>query len=126
MLRSPAVAIPIRWPDNWIFSAALGGLLGSYVYRLLGGLDLIKEEEKPVFAGPGPARVYEFAELGVRAGALQPGPGLDAAAGADRQERLRLAGPALAENTSARSPAWTRSPTKNWICWPAGVSPACG
>jgi glycosidase len=64
MLRSPAVAVPhslfgqleyIR--EHW------GSLLGRYLYRLLGGLDLIREEEKAVFAGPGPAQVLDFTGL---------------------------------------------------------------
>ncbi len=64
MLRSPAIAVPhslagqleyIR--EHW------GYLLGTYLYRLLSSLDLIREEEKATFMGPGPARVYEFGEL---------------------------------------------------------------
>ncbi len=53
MLRSPAIAVPYsltgqleyirtRWAD----------LLGTYLYRLLTSLDLIKEEEKLPFLGP--------------------------------------------------------------------------
>jgi glycosidase len=61
MLRSPAVAIPhsligqleyIR--ERWF------SLLGKYIYRLLSTLDLVKEEEKAIFLGPGPSRVYDF------------------------------------------------------------------
>ncbi len=37
-------------------------LLGRYLYRLLSSLDLIAEEEKAIFLGPGPSRVYEFRE----------------------------------------------------------------
>ena len=62
MLRSPAIEVPHSLSgqlqymlDKW------GGLLGKYLYRLLGSLDLIKEEEKMRFAfGPGPTRVYDF------------------------------------------------------------------
>jgi hypothetical protein len=42
-------------------------LLGDYLDRLLGGLDLLKEEEKQAFAGPGPAAVLDFAGLGLDA-----------------------------------------------------------
>ena len=35
----------------------------GYLYRFLISLDLMKEEEKMVFAGPGPAQVLEFAAL---------------------------------------------------------------
>jgi glycosidase len=38
-------------------------LLGDYLDRLLGGLDLLKEEEKPAFAGPGPSMVVDFSGL---------------------------------------------------------------
>jgi glycosidase len=64
MLRTPAIRVPhslsgqleyIR--TNW------GFLLGKYLYLLLRGLDLIREEEKAFFAGPGPSRVYEFAGM---------------------------------------------------------------
>ncbi|HXG10003.1 MAG TPA: alpha-amylase family glycosyl hydrolase [Gemmataceae bacterium] len=67
MLRSPAVAVPHSLSgqlayilDRW------GHLLGRYLYRLLGGLDLMKEEEKGAFGGvggaggPGTAQVYQF------------------------------------------------------------------
>jgi hypothetical protein len=39
---------------NW------GLLLGPYLARILGGLDMIREEEKPFFPGPGPSRVYVY------------------------------------------------------------------
>jgi glycosidase len=64
MLRSPAIAEPhslsgqleyIR--ERWT------SLLGRYLYRLLSSLDLIQEEERAVFLGPGPSRVYEFGDL---------------------------------------------------------------
>jgi glycosidase len=40
-----------------------GVLLGRYLYRLLSSLDLIAEEEKAIFLGPGPAQVYKYDEL---------------------------------------------------------------
>ena len=61
MLRAPAIAVPhslagqleyIR--EHW------GYLIGGHLYRLLSGLDLISEEERPMFAGPGPALVVDF------------------------------------------------------------------
>ena len=66
MLRAPAIAVPhslsgqleyIR--EHW------GYLLGSHLYRLLNSLDLIREEEKAIFLGPGPARVVDFTGLGL-------------------------------------------------------------
>jgi glycosidase len=68
MLRSPAIAVPhslygqleyIR--ERW------GGLLGRYLYRLLSSLDLIQEEEKAIFFGPGPARIYDFSGMELEA-----------------------------------------------------------
>jgi glycosidase len=64
MLRSPAIAAPhslsgqleyIR--ERWDY------LLGEHLRRLLNSLDLIAEEEKATFLGPGPARVYDFTGL---------------------------------------------------------------
>ena len=64
MLRSPAIAEPHSLTGqldyirrNWSY------LLGDYIFRLLRGLDLVSEEEKEVFLGSGPARVYDFSGL---------------------------------------------------------------
>jgi glycosidase len=64
LLQTPAIAVPHSLSGqleymrrNW------GYLLGDYIFRLLGGLDLISEEEKAVFQGPGPASVLDFAGL---------------------------------------------------------------
>lgn len=63
MLRSPAIHSPhsitgqleyIR--DHWAF------LLGDFLYKLLTGLDLAKEEEKLGFMGPGPVIVPVYDE----------------------------------------------------------------
>ena len=64
MLRDPAVAVPHSLPGQLEYvQERWGYLLGRYLFRLLGGLDLIREEEKPIFAGPGPAVVMEYAGL---------------------------------------------------------------
>src|SRR4030043_666619 len=61
MLRSPAINAPQSLTAQLEFiRQRWGALLGTYLFRLLGSLDLIKEEEKVAFLGPGPARVYEF------------------------------------------------------------------
>lgn len=64
MLHSPAIAVPHSLPGQleyirqcWSF------LLGKYLYRILGSLDLIQEEDKAIFQGPGPSRVTEFRGL---------------------------------------------------------------
>ncbi len=64
MLRSPALAVPHSLSGQLEYiRERWGHLLGRYLYRLLSSLDLIREEEKMMFLGPGPALVYEFAGL---------------------------------------------------------------
>jgi len=64
MLREPAIAVPHSLPGQLEYiRQEWGVLLGRYLYRLLGGLDLIREEEKLYFIGPGPAQPYDFAAL---------------------------------------------------------------
>ncbi len=64
MLRSPAVAVPHSLSGQLEYIRERWGfLLGRHFYRLLSSLDLVQEEEKAVFLGPGPARIYEFAGL---------------------------------------------------------------
>ena len=65
MLRSPAIAVPLSLAGQLQYiHEKWAPLLGEYLDRLLGGLDLLKEEEKLVFAGPGPAVVLDYARLG--------------------------------------------------------------
>lgn len=64
MLRSPAVTAPHSLPGQMRYiQERWGYLLGSRLYRLLSSLDLIREEEKATFLGPGQSRVYDFAGL---------------------------------------------------------------
>ncbi len=64
MLRSPAETVPHSLPGQLEYiRERWGSLLGRYFYRLLSSLDLLREEAKAAFLGPGPARVYEFAGL---------------------------------------------------------------
>lgn len=64
MLRSPAITVPYSLSGQLDFIRARWGyLIGKYIYRLLSSLDLIKEEDKAIFFGPGPARVYDFSGL---------------------------------------------------------------
>jgi glycosidase len=61
MLRTPAIHSPHSLSRQLEFiRQRWGALLGKYLFRLLGSLDLIKEEEKATFLGPGLAKVYEF------------------------------------------------------------------
>ncbi len=64
MLRSPAIAVPHSLSGQLEYiRTRWGTVLGGYLYRLLSSLDLIKEEEKAIFLGPGPSLVYEFTGL---------------------------------------------------------------
>ncbi|MFC2015330.1 alpha-amylase family glycosyl hydrolase [Chloroflexota bacterium] len=64
VLRGPARAHPYSLTEQLEFlRLQWGTLLDEHLYRLLGSLDLIQEEDKPVFLGPGPALVYEFGDM---------------------------------------------------------------
>ena len=61
LLRQPAIAAPDSLEGQLRFMRRRWGiLLEKFSSRLVGSLDLIKEETKPAFAGPGPTRVPEF------------------------------------------------------------------
>ena len=63
MLRAPAVAVPHSLSGQLEFIRKhWGELLGDYLYRLLNSLDLIREEEKALFAGPGPTLVPSYGQ----------------------------------------------------------------
>ncbi len=64
VLRAPALAHPHSLSAQLEYIRQRWGLLlGRYLYRLLSSLDLIQEEEKAIFLGPGPSLVYEYGEL---------------------------------------------------------------
>jgi glycosidase len=64
MLRAPALAHPHSLSTQLEFIRERWGLLlAKFLYRLLSSLDLIQEEEKAIFVGPGPAQVYEYGAL---------------------------------------------------------------
>ncbi len=63
LLRAPALKHPHSLTEQLEFiRSRWGNMLGGYLYRVLSSLDLVKEEQKPIFAlgGPGPAHVIEF------------------------------------------------------------------
>ncbi len=63
MLQTPARLYPNSLSAQLEYIRTRWGLLLSkFLLRLLSSMDFIKEEEKAVFAGPGPTRVYQFAE----------------------------------------------------------------
>jgi glycosidase len=66
MLHDPAEVVPHSIPgqleyihEHWAY------LLGRFFYRLLSSLDLVEEEQKISFMGPGPAQVYDFRAMGL-------------------------------------------------------------
>ncbi len=66
MLRTPALLVPDSLTGQLEYILAHWGVLlgGRFLYRLLSSLDLIKEEEKAIFLGPGPSHVYDFTGMG--------------------------------------------------------------
>jgi glycosidase len=64
MLRSPAVTVPHSLSGQLEYIRQHWGfLLSRYLSKLLSSLDLIKEEQKITFLGPGPSEVYKFKGL---------------------------------------------------------------
>jgi glycosidase len=63
MLRSPAIAVPhsLNGQLEYIRSR-WGELLGHYLLKLLGSLNLISEEERLRGLGPGPVRIPTYAD----------------------------------------------------------------
>jgi glycosidase len=61
LLRTPALASPNSLSGQLKFIRDYwSGILGKYLHHLISGLDLIQEEEKPTFLGPGPAMVTQY------------------------------------------------------------------
>lgn len=64
MLRSPAAEVPHSLSGQLEYIRQHWGfLLSQFLSKLLASLDLIKEEQKITFLGPGPAEVYKFKGL---------------------------------------------------------------
>ncbi|MDR2051985.1 MAG: alpha-amylase [Treponema sp.] len=64
LLRAPALASPDSLSGQLDFMRRNWGLLlGKFLSRILMGLDVIKEEEKPSFFGPGPMEALTFGGL---------------------------------------------------------------
>ncbi|MDR2768156.1 MAG: alpha-amylase [Treponema sp.] len=64
LLRAPALASPDSLSGQLDFMRKRWGLiLGKFMSRLLLSLDVIKEEDKPSFFGPGPSEAYTYGYL---------------------------------------------------------------
>ncbi len=73
MLRSPAIAEPYSLTGQLDYIRRKWGfLIGKYFYRLLRSLDLITEEERARFLGPGLSQVFDFRGLEVEAERFSP------------------------------------------------------
>ena len=60
LLRAPALAFPDSLPGQLQYIREKWGLLlRKFMERLLSGMDLIREDEKKFFPGPGPTAVFE-------------------------------------------------------------------
>jgi glycosidase len=83
-LRLPALSAPDSLTAQLEYMRGRWGLvLGAYLYRVLGGLDFIREEDKAVFTGPGPAMLPVFGPEAQRASLELFGPAGSAAYGAE-------------------------------------------
>ena len=61
LLRAPALLAPDSLAAQLDFMRGRWGIvLGQLIYRVLGGLDFIQEEEKAIFTGPGPTLLPVF------------------------------------------------------------------
>ncbi|MBU0936740.1 MAG: alpha-amylase [Spirochaetes bacterium] len=61
LLRAPMRASPDSLSGQLAYIRSRWGLIiGEYMRKLLGGVDMLAEEEKPVFHGPGPSQVLSF------------------------------------------------------------------
>jgi len=73
MLRSPATAHPHSLTDQLEYiRRRWGSLLGDFLFRLLGSLDLMREEGKLSFLGAGPTRVVDFRGLELQGERFSP------------------------------------------------------
>ena len=88
-----------------------GVVLGQLIYRVLGGLDFIKEEEKAIFTGPGPVHVPTFRAEAQQASMALFGAGVSLAPGGIERSRSRV----RATGTGQRSPLASRSSGEAFI-----------
>ncbi len=63
LLRAPALASDTLNGQLDFMRKRWGLMIQGFIMRLLTGMDVIKEEEKPVFFGPGPTQAYVYGNL---------------------------------------------------------------
>ena len=66
MLRTPAIKVPYSLNGQLEYIRTHWGyLISKLLMKIIGGLDLIKEEEKHIFGGPGPTKIQDFSLKGL-------------------------------------------------------------
>jgi len=66
MLRTPAIVVPQSLSGQLEYIRQhWGNLLGKFLYRLLGSLDFLKEEQRMAFTRPGPTLVPDYRAEGL-------------------------------------------------------------
>ncbi len=113
LLRSPALHAPDSLTAQLEFvRARWGTFIGDFLLRILTSLDLVKEEEKPIFAfgGPGPSYVYEFS--GIQAEPENFSPDLDWMPNLFLIANSYVWLDQLSKNTNCQITLWTRCPAK--------------
>ncbi|MDR2900138.1 MAG: alpha-amylase [Treponema sp.] len=60
LLRAPALASDTLSGQLEFMRKSWGLMIADFIMRLLMGMDVMKEEEKPVFFGPGPSHAYVY------------------------------------------------------------------
>jgi hypothetical protein len=60
LLRAPALASDTLSGQLEFMRKSWGLMISDFIMRLLMGMDVIKEEDKPVFFGPGPSHAYTY------------------------------------------------------------------
>ncbi len=64
LLHSPVVVAPYSLTDQLAYIREKWAIfLKDFLLRILGGLDLIKEEQRAIFGGPGPAHIPDYQKL---------------------------------------------------------------
>ncbi len=65
LLRAPAIARPDSLQDQLSYiRKRWSHIIGDYLFRVLRGLDAIREEQQARFSGPGPTQVLDYSSLG--------------------------------------------------------------
>ncbi|MCK7517927.1 MAG: hypothetical protein MZV64_09565 [Ignavibacteriales bacterium] len=128
LLRCPVEASPYSLPGQLDYMRRNWGLSSApLLARILGGLDMIKEEEKPFFPGPGPSRVYVYEGMEHEYERFTEDKDWMPRVVMMAKSVLRLARPALGKPTAGRSARLDADPRRGARpAWPPGLQRASG